>query len=827
MKKFLFVIAIIISNMGLFAQNVGDNTIIDYEGYSLKFTVTNLEPAECEVVCETKPTVSTGIAIPSSVTIGDIEFSVTSIGYDAFSWCSELTSIEIPNSVTSIDSYAFWQCFSLTSIVIPNSVTSIGNSAFGGCENLTSITVEEGNPVYDSRNNSNAIIETGTNTLIAGCQNTIIPNSVTSIGYEAFYSCTSLTSIEIPNSVTSIGYAAFSSCSNLTSIYCYAENVPEASYAFDGCPSDMVIYVPAKSLDAYKAASPWNEYTIKPMGEIENHWVPDESLYANNMSVIGLIQIDGVDQNSTSLEIGAFCGEEVRGSQIIQHIPALDKYLVFLTIHGDSSDEISFKLYDHSIGEELDLRSPEAITFAVNGTLGSIINPYVLNFNNMVEITAVVNPSEAGVVTGAGIYAINDIATLATTPYEGFSFKNWTVNGEVVSTDLEYSFVVTEAVELVANYNYVQKRELKSGWSWMSPFIEIEGEEGLAMLEEALGENGLQIKSQTEFVIYSDGGWYGSLMAVSSNMMYMIETSAPHTFALAGPKVKPEEHPISVGTNWRWIPYHVSMKLSVEEALATIVPHNGDYVKSKDAFSQYYEGIGWIGALNTMNPGEGFMYQNVSGTTKTLVYPSAPTTRSTRENVTVENNYWVPEAGKFATNMSVIAVVENNVTADYEVAAFVGDEIRGSARPIYIEALDKHMIFMTVYGNSNERIEFKYYDVNADVVENVTSREEIVFADNATYGSVDNAIVLTCGTTGIGENDSEVLNVYPNPVNDKLYIETGVEIMEVVVYDVFGRQQLAVSGQQSAVCVTNLNSGIYLVKIVTENGEVVKHFVKK
>ena len=68
----------------------------------------------------------------------------------------------------------------------------------------------------------------------------------------------------------------------------------------------------------------------------------------------------------------------------------------------------------------------------------------------MVEITASVNPSEAGVVTGTGIYAIHDIVTLTTTPYEGFSFKNWTVNGEVVSTDMEYSFVVTEAVELVA-----------------------------------------------------------------------------------------------------------------------------------------------------------------------------------------------------------------------------------------------------------------------------------------------------------------------------------------------------------------------------------------
>ena len=136
--------------------------------------------------------------------------------------------------------------------------------------------------------------------------------------------------------------------------------------------------------------------------------------------------------------------------------------------------------------------------------------------------------------------------------------------------------------------------------------------------------------------------------------------------------------------------------------------------------------------------------------------------------------------------MSVIAVVENNVTADYEVAAFVGDEIRGSARPIYIEALDRHMIFMTVYGNSNERIEFKYYDVNADAVENVSSKETIIFADNATYGSVDNAIVLTCGTTGINENGSELLNVYPNPANVNAEISLGMTYDRVEVYNAIG-----------------------------------------
>ena len=89
--------------------------------------------------------------------------------------------------------------------------------AFSYCEGLTTINVEAGNTVYDSRNNCNAIIEIATNTLITGCKNTTIPNSVTSIGNRAFYYCSGLTSVTIPNSVTSIGDYAFISCLGLTS----------------------------------------------------------------------------------------------------------------------------------------------------------------------------------------------------------------------------------------------------------------------------------------------------------------------------------------------------------------------------------------------------------------------------------------------------------------------------------------------------------------------------------------------------------------------------------------------------------------------------------
>lgn len=258
--------------------------------------------------------------------------SLTSIGYAAFQHCDKLASIAFPSSLKTIDTQAFNCCGSLTSVTIPESVTMVGFRAFKMCHNLKTMKVEEGNSVYDSRDDCNAIIETATNKLVQGCYASVIPNTVTSIGSEAFANCYYLTEIIIPNSVktieansffdcnratyatvgdgvTEIGENAFAACRKMASITLGKglKDIKSGAFAsaglksieisavvppkcesntFDGVDkSECKVYVPANSFKDYKAADQWSDFYYLISG-IEELSIEESDISVENGMII-------------------------------------------------------------------------------------------------------------------------------------------------------------------------------------------------------------------------------------------------------------------------------------------------------------------------------------------------------------------------------------------------------------------------------------------------------------------------------------------------------------------------------------------------------------
>ena len=683
--------------------------------------------------------------------------SINSIGMYAFYYCSNLTSINIPNTVTAIGVCAFQNCNSLTSLDLPASVTTIGYEAFRNCSGLRGeLTLPESLEFVDGHAFYGCDGISTVNYNATNCQ------AMGNVEDPVFYDCVSIEHINIGANVQNIPNFAFKHCFTVKDMTVAAINPPiVGSNTFTAISRSIPVSVPYGSGDAYRSAQYWEEffninedYSPNPF---TYHWNVNTHQFAGNMTVTGIIQIEGVEQAVPHLEIGAFCNGECRGRQLLTYYPQVDRYLVFLMLYGQDGDVFNFRLFDHSAGQELTAGCTSVISFETDATLGSFSNPYVFNFSN------------------------------------------------------------------------VQVSEFTEGWSWWSTYIEQDGIDGLTLLENGLGTNGLVIKSQSDgYTEYYDDYdlWYGSLNAINNESSYMVKTSVPCTVTMPGTTALPSQHPITVDANgWTWIGYPVAYDMDINAALDGLASLEGDVLKSQEGYAEFYEGYGWFGSLASFLPGRGYMYKSTSASPATFTYPSGSRGDAANANLSAKDNHWVPVASAYPFNMTITAVVEldgEELRSDrYELAAFANGESRGSVRLMYVEPIDRYVAFLTIAGEEAADLSLSLYDTETGM-EYFGANETLGFEANATLGRLAEPFVVSFrGTTGMDELANS-LRVYPNPVNagERFSIGLNAESKAPVRVEIVNALGVIVSVETSMQAPASIKApeaaGVYMMRVVVD-----------
>lgn len=372
---------------------------------------------------------------------------VTSIGYCAFSGEGQLPAITLPSTLQTMDGGVFSENWALQSLTIPASVRSIGSRLTEGCTSLTSIVVDANNMVFDSRENCNAVIQTATNKLVAGCSVTVIPNTVVTIGTQAFSSLRNMTQIRIPNSVTSLEELCFQYCSGLTDLVIPSSLVDIDGSAFAGCKFNTLSVNPGNPrYDSRDNCNAIIETTTNVLIKGCNTTViPDE------IEVIG----EGAFWSCWNLK---FINLPETVDSIAHYGLIYCNRLQSITCFAVNPPHVGPQAFNY--GTEASININPAIPVYVPGPSLAAYQAapgwnYFTNFVALDSYYTVKALANHGQVTGTGTYAANTTVTLVATPDEGFVFSKWSDG----STNSTRNLVVTCDTTVRAFFEVEQQEE--------------------------------------------------------------------------------------------------------------------------------------------------------------------------------------------------------------------------------------------------------------------------------------------------------------------------------------------------------------------------------
>ena len=381
-------------------------------------------------------------------------------------------------------------------------------------------------------------------------------------------------------------------------------------------------------------------------------------------------------------------------------------------------------------------------------------------------------------------------------------------------TDKTWTVVLTGGVQTI---------QLGNGWNWFSSYVDMSGENGLATLQDALGTSGRQIKSQVtnHFSSYSveNQEWYGNseFTSLHKEKMYMIQTSADVELELSGDFIDYEVTPIQVNKGWNWISYPVNETVDINEALKNLNASDNDIVKMHGAtFATYYGGK-WLAnnVVMTLEPGQGYMYYRKASDATSFVYNVPAENNNKRTNVAATDYRWTSASAEYANNMTITAMLSVDgelVRGDYEIAALVNGEVRGNARPVYIESLDAYMLFMTVFGDDVEEVTFRYYDVETGAEFDLDNN--IIYSTDAIVGSIEEPYMFNLDILNIGETSIDEINVYPNPTTIGREISLDATCDTVEVFNALGVKVAEYHNVDSIDAIET--AGIYVIRVTID-----------